>query len=77
MSHLLHALTLLDANSYPWPFVSYDDARTDTENIRLFNGGGKNARGPSPIHLLRTTNGRVLDEDVRRGIWIISSRNRL
>lgn len=45
MSHLLHALTLLDANSYPWPFVSYSDARTDTGNIRLFDGGGKNARG--------------------------------
>lgn len=45
MSHLLHALTLLHANSYPWPFVSYSDARTDTGNIRLFDGGGKNARG--------------------------------
>jgi len=44
MSHLLHALTLLDANLYPWPFVSYGDARTDTGNIRLFDGGGKNAQ---------------------------------
>lgn len=28
-----------------WPFVSYGDARPDTGNIRLFDGGGKNARG--------------------------------
>lgn len=47
MSHLLHALPLLDTNSYPWPFISYGDARTDTGNIRLFDGGGKNARGRS------------------------------
>lgn len=28
-----------------WPFVFYGDARPDTGNIRLFHGGGKNARG--------------------------------
>lgn len=48
MSHLLHALPLLDTNSYPWSFISYGDARTDTGNIRLFDGGGKNARGRIP-----------------------------
>lgn len=53
-SHLLHALPLLDANSYPRLFVSYGDAHVPTGNIRLFDGGGrKHIGGNVPLYTCR------------------------
>jgi len=67
MSHLLHALPLLDANSYPWSFVSYGTTHVPTREISGYLMGVAKMREEVPY--TPATNGRiVLDEDKRRGI---------